>query len=190
MMDPVVGILMGIGLSAACGFRVFLPLLVLSIFSFSGLLSPSPGFSWIGTYPALITFITATLVEIAAYFIPGLDHLLDMIATPAAVIAGTLATASLVTEMSPFLKWTFSLIAGGGAAAIIQGGTVLLRAKSGLATGGMGNPLVATGELIGSAVFSLLAVILPVITAIGIITLCIYLMVKFGRAVFRKLSKA
>ena len=82
------------GLSAACGFRVFVPLLVMSLFAKNGHLNLSPGFSWIGTYPALIAFGTATGVEIAAYLIPGLDHLLDIITTPAAVIAGTLVTAA------------------------------------------------------------------------------------------------
>jgi hypothetical protein len=160
--------------------------MVMSILSHTGHLSLSPGFSWIGTYPALVSFATATILEIAAYFIPGLDHLLDVVATPAAVIAGTLVTASFVAEMPPFLRWTFALIAGGGAAAIIQGGTVLLRGKSALATGGMGNSIVATGELVGSVLLSILAVLLPVVTAIFIITLCLYLIVKFGRTLFRK----
>jgi len=156
----------------------------MSLFALGGHLNLSPGFSWIGTYPALIAFGTATGVEIAAYLIPGLDHLLDIITTPAAVIAGTLVTASFIMDMNPFLKWTLALIAGGGAAGIIQGGSVLVRGKSALATGGAGNPLLAAGEAVGSALLSILAILIPVIIAIVVIAACAYVVWKVGRALF------
>src|SRR5580765_6236286 len=98
-MDTLTSIFLGIGLSAACGFRVFVPMLVMSVASLSGHLTLAPGFQWIATYPALITFSVATAVEIAGYYIPWLDHLLDTMATPAAVIAGTIITASMVSGM-------------------------------------------------------------------------------------------
>jgi hypothetical protein len=189
-VDSLLGISIGIGLSAACGFRVFVPLLVMSIFALSGHLNLSPGFSWIGSYPALVAFATATAVEVAAYLIPGIDNLLDLIATPAAVIAGTLVTASFVTDLSPFLKWTLALIAGGGAAGIIQGGTVLLRGKSTLSTGGAGNPFLTVAEGVASAVLSILAVLIPVLAGIVIIGVCIYILWRFSRALFRKYSDA
>src|SRR5215475_3116859 len=108
-METLSSICLGIGLSAACGFRVFVPLLVMSIASLSGHLTLAPGFQWIGTYPALITFSVATAVEIAGYYVPWVDHLLDTISTPAAIIAGTIVTASLVTGLSPFMKWTLAI---------------------------------------------------------------------------------
>ena len=185
-MDPLLGVSIGIGLSAACGFRVFVPLLVMSLFALSGHLTLSPGFSWMGTYQAVIAFGTATALEIAAYLIPGLDHLLDIIATPAAVIAGTVVTASFLMDLSPFLKWTLALIAGGGAAGIIQGGSVLLRGKSALATGGAANPLLAAGEAAGAGILSILAILIPVIVAIAILAVCLYVLWKFGRALFRR----
>ncbi len=185
-MENILGILIGIGLSAACGFRVFVPLLVMSLFALGGHLNLSPSFSWIGSYPALMAFATATAVEVAAYLIPGIDNLLDLVATPAAVIAGTLVTASFITDLSPFLKWTLALIAGGGTAGIIQGGTALLRGKSTLTTGGAGNPFLALGEGVGSVLLSVLAVLIPVLTGIVIIGVCLYILGKFGRALFRK----
>src|SRR6266404_3033095 len=105
-METLLSICVGVGLSAACGFRVFVPLLVMSIAAASGHLTLAHGFEWIGSNPALVAFSVATVVEIAAYYIPWVDNLLDAIATPAAVIAGTLVTASMVTGTSPFLKWT------------------------------------------------------------------------------------
>src|SRR5206468_2741563 len=145
-METVLSICVGIGLSAACGFRVFVPLLIMSIASLSGHLTLAHGFEWIGSWPALVSFAVATCVEIAGYYIPWVDNLLDTIASPAAVIAGTLITASLVTDVSPFLKWTLAIIAGGGVAGMVQGTTVVARGASSAGTGGLGNPLLATIE--------------------------------------------
>ena len=160
-METALAVMAGVGLSAACGFRVFVPLLVMSIASLSGHLTLAPGFQWIGTYPALIAFSVATAVEIAGYYVPWVDHLLDTISTPAAIIAGTIVTASLVTGLSPFMKWTLAIIAGGGAAGLVQGTTVALRAVSTASTGGLGNPFFATIELGGSLVTSIVSVIIP-----------------------------
>ena len=115
-METLLSICVGIGLSAACGFRIFVPLLVMSVASLTGHLTLAQGFEWVGSYPALVAFAVATCVEIAGYYVPWVDNLLDTIATPAAIIAGTLMTASLVTDLSPFLKWTLAIIAGGGVA--------------------------------------------------------------------------
>ncbi len=158
-------VLVGIGLSAACGFRVFVPLLVMSIASLSGHLTLSPGFEWIGTTPALLAFAIATAAEIAGYYIPWVDHLLDIIAGPAAVVAGIIAMASSVAGMSPFLRWSLALIAGGGIAATFHGITALARMTSTAATGGLGNPIVATIEAVGASIFSILAVAVPLVGA-------------------------
>lgn len=183
-METALSILVGIGLSAACGFRIFVPLLVMSVASMTGHLPLSSGFSWIGTLPALVTFGTATVLEVGAYFIPWLDHALDTIASPAAVVAGTIATASVVTDMSPFLKWTLALIAGGGIAGIVQGSTVAVRAKSTALTAGLGNPIVALLELLGATGTALLAVLAPLVAVALILVLLIYVIRKTGRLVF------
>jgi hypothetical protein len=172
-METITSVLVGIGLSAACGFRVFVPLLVMSIASMSGHLTLASGFAWIGSYPALIAFSVATCLEIAGYYIPWVDHLLDTIASPAAVVAGTIITASMVTNTSPFLKWTLAIIAGGGVAGLVQGTTVLARGVSTASTGGIGNPLFATIELGGSLAMSIMAVLAP-ICAIAIIVLLLW----------------
>jgi len=114
-----------------------------------------------------VAFGTATIFEIGAYYIPLLDHLMDTLTTPAAVVAGTIMTASLVTDLSPFLKWTLALIAGGGVAGLVQTGSVFLRGASTAATGGFGNVLVSTGEIFGSILTTLLALILPCLRRSG-----------------------
>jgi hypothetical protein len=137
--------------------------LVASIAALSGHLTLAPGFEWIGTYPALTAFAVATLLEVAAFYVPWLDNLLDTIATPAAVVAGALVAASVLGDMSPFLRWTLAVVAGGGAAGAVQAATVAIRGTSSVTTGGVGNSVVSTGELGGSAVVATLAVVLPVV---------------------------
>ncbi|MBP1656146.1 MAG: putative rane protein [Bacteroidetes bacterium] len=171
-METAVSIALGIGLAAAAGFRVFVPLLALSIAGLTGTLELSQGFAWIGTVPALIAFGTATVMEVAAYYIPWVDNILDTIATPAAVVAGTIASASVITDISPLLKWVLALIGGGGIAGLIQGATVLTRAKSSVVTAGMGNPVVATAELGGSIFTTILSFLAPFITIILVLLVC------------------
>lgn len=172
-MDTLLALIVGIGLSAACGFRVFVPLLGMGLASLSGLLTLSPGFEWIGTWPAVVTFSFATFLEIGAYYIPWLDNLMDAVATPAAVIAGIIATASVLTDASPFLKWSLAIIAGGGTAGIIQAGTAFLRGASSLASGGLTNVLVSTGELAGSVLTTALAILIPIVSLFLVGALCI-----------------
>jgi phosphoglycerol transferase MdoB-like AlkP superfamily enzyme len=126
-METVLAICLGLGLSAACGFRVFVPLLGINVAALAGHVVLAEGFQWIGTWPAFACFLTATVLEVSAYYVPWVDNLLDTIATPAAVVAGTMATASVVTDMSPLLRWTLAVIAGGGLAAVVQTGTVTWR---------------------------------------------------------------
>jgi hypothetical protein len=182
--ETLLAVAVGIGLSAACGFRVFVPLLVMNLAALTGHLHLSSGFEWIGSYYATVTFGTATLIEVLAYYIPWLDHILDLIASPAAIIAGIVATASMAMDLSPFLKWTLAVIAGGGAAAIVQGVTVTLRTKSSALTAGMGNVLVSSIELAGSMITSLLAIIVPILCLILIALLCIFVTWKTGRLFF------
>lgn len=176
-METLLSIFIGISLSAAAGFRVFVPLLVMSIAANTGYLSPASGFEWVGTTPALVAFSVATVVEILAYYIPVVDNLLDTLATPLAVIAGVILTASTVTGLHPFLSWTLAIIAGGGIAATFQSITGLTRLASTTSTAGLGNPVVSTAELGGATLISLIAVLFPVL-AISIVGVLFIIGVK------------
>ena len=183
-METLLNLSIGFGLSAACGFRVFVPLLIMSIASVTGHLRLSEEFRWISSVPALVIFSTATAMEILAYYIPWLDHLLDSLATPAAVVAGVIASASVVTDLSPLVKWSLALIAGGGIAGIIQGTTVLTRLKSTAITGGFGNSLISTLELAGSIMTAFLAIFVPLLCLAIILAVFWFLFRKAGREVF------
>jgi hypothetical protein len=165
-MELLLSVALGIGLSAACGLRVFAPFAVLSAATLTGQLELSESFRWIGTYEALVLFSAATFIEVLSYYIPWVDNLLDTIATPAAVLAGAIATASVVTDISPMLRWTLAIIAGGGTAGIIQMGTTWVRGVSSVTTGGFGNFVVATGEWMGSLTMATLSVLFPLLVVI------------------------
>ena len=164
--DLGASIALGVGLAAATGFRVFLPMLVMSAAAYSGHLPLGDSFAWLGTPPALTMLGVAALTEILAYYIPGVDNLLDTLATPAAFVAGTLVSAAVLTDLSPMVKWTTAVIAGGGVAGLTQSATAVLRAKSTVFTGGLGNAVVATAEIGGALLLSLLALAAPLAAAL------------------------
>ena len=174
-METITSILLGIGLSAATGFRIFVPFLVASIASLTGYLPLSPSFEWIGTYPALIAFSVATILEIAAYYIPWFDNLLDSIATPAAFIAGAILMVAVLSGLPPLVKWALAIIAGSGAAGIVQTGTTMTRAASTTTTGGIANPVVSTVEAGSSFGLSILAIFIPVFAGLISIVLLLWL---------------
>ena len=173
--ETLLSICLGLGLSAACGFRVFVPLLVVNLAARAGWLDLAGELAWMGETPALVTFAVATALEVGAYYVPWLDNLLDSVATPAAVVAGAVVTASVVTGIDPALKWMLAVIAGGGVAGAVQTATVGGRALSSVTTAGFGNPLVATGELLSSLSLSVISVVLPILAAVLVIGLLIVL---------------
>jgi hypothetical protein len=153
--------IIGIGLSAACGFRIIIPFLGLSIAAINGSIHLAQEFQWIGTWTALIAFATAAILEVGAYYIPWMDNLLDALTTPLAVVAGTIATVSVMSDVSPFMKWCIALIAGGGMAGTVQMGSAFLRSMSTVSSGGVTNIIVSTVELAGSVITTFLSLLMP-----------------------------
>lgn len=181
-METILGLCIGIGLSAACGFRVFVPLLIMSVASLVGWFEPMQGFEWLALPAVCFGLAVATLCEIAAYYIPWVDNVLDTVSTPAAMVAGTLATMAVSSgEMSQFASWAAAIIVGGGTAGTVQLGTVALRALSTATTGGIGNPVVSTGEWMGALLLSVLALIVPVLVVIVVVLMVLWALRWFKR---------
>jgi len=175
--DFALSIVLGIGLAAATGFRVFLPMLIVSGAAYTGHLPLDNNFAWLATPSALTMLGVAAVAEILAYYVPGVDNLLDALATPAAFIAGTVVSAAVITDLPPMVKWTAAVIAGGGVAGITQGVTAMLRAKSTIFTGGLGNPVIATAELAGALLISLLTLAAP-LAALALVILFLWLAIR------------
>ncbi|WP_417445049.1 DUF4126 domain-containing protein [Joostella sp.] len=174
--ETIISIFLGIGLAASAGFRVFLPLFVLSLAAYFNVLDLSESWQWVGSLTALLTLGVAMLLEIFAYYIPFVDNILDTIAVPLAAIAGTAVMLSTVADLSPIVTWSMAIIAGGGTASLVKGASAGTRLTSSTTTAGLGNPIVSTVET-GSAMFlSFVSVFFPIlaIVLVIIILLVIY----------------
>ncbi|GAB3238070.1 DUF4126 domain-containing protein [Hymenobacter seoulensis] len=191
-MEPVQYFLagaLGLALAACSGFRVFVPLLAASVAYRMGLLTPSPGFAWLGTWPAIAALGTATVAEILGYYVPVIDNVLDAITGPASFIAGTVLMTSALPDMPPMVRWGLGIVVGGGTAGIIQTGTALLRAGSTATTAGLGNPVLATLENMLAIVGSVLGLLIPVVMAGLAVVLLVWVLTRLRRWRQRRASR-
>jgi hypothetical protein len=180
-MSIVLAISLGIALAAASGFRVFIPMLGVGIAALTGHLQLAPELAWIGSWPAVACFGVAALVEVAAYYIPWLDNILDQAALPLATAGGILLAAAVMAgELSPLLRWTLAVIAGGGAAAAVSGATSALRLASSGLSGGLLNHIIATLENIMSVAITLL-VIISALAGLALVVLAVALTLGIRR---------
>jgi hypothetical protein len=187
-LSPLISIALGIGLAAATGLRVFLPLLVAALAARFGDLPLNDSFAWLASTPALLTLASATVLETLAYYIPGIDHALDVVASPATVAAGAVASAAVMTDIPPAVMWPVAIIAGGGIAGLTKGSTALLRAKSAAVTGGLANPVVATAETFGATGIAILAIVVPIICIVLVALLFYWTARRAGRLLFGRRS--
>lgn len=176
--EIIVSILIGIGLAASVGFRIFVPLFALSLASHFNIIPLNESWQWVGSSVAIVTLGAATIIEILAYFIPFLDNLLDTIAVPLAAIAGTAVMVATVSDLDPAITWALAIIAGGGTAAAIKGSTSTTRLASTATTAGIANPVISTVETGTSIVMSVFSIFIPIL-AIILVAFIFWLLFKF-----------
>jgi hypothetical protein len=179
--ESLLSIAAGLALAASAGFRVFVPLLVVSVAARTGWLAISPTFEWIATTPALTAFATATVVEIGAYYVPFLDNLLDTVSTPAAVVAGMIASASVLVDVPPWLQYSIAIAGAGSTAGVVAASTTMLRLKSSALTAGLGNAVLATFELFGAFGVALVAVLVPILALVMVAAIFAFVIRRLGR---------
>jgi len=143
-------------------------------------------FAMLDSWSAFAVLSAAVVFEIGGYFIPWIDNLLDVVATPAAALAGVFVSASMLGEFDPMLQWSVALIAGGGAAGTVQVGTVATRAASTGTTGGLANPLIAIFEAIAAVVLTILALLSPIIVMVALVVILYYSIKMIGTLKQRK----
>lgn len=180
-MAPWMAILTGLGLSATAGLRVFVPLFAASLAIHNGWIEVDERFLWMGSPAALVLFGTAMVAEVGAYYVPWVDNLLDTVAGPLAIIAGTVLAGVAMPDMPLMLDWLAALLLGGGGAGSVQLTTTLLRGASTATTGGLGNPVVSTGETAGAVAGVGLVLLVPVAGAIVVLGLLGWAVFRFWR---------
>ncbi|WP_104382744.1 DUF4126 domain-containing protein [Sphingobacterium sp. HMA12] len=184
----LVSAFIGVSLAAATGFRIFMPLFLLSLGCRLELFQVGNEWTWAGSNLVLITTSIAMIIEIAAYYIPVVDNILDTISIPLATIAGTLLFAIQFADISPFFRWSAAIIAGGGTAATISTVLAGTRAASSIGTAGLGNFIISTMETIGSTILTILAIFVPFMAVLVVLAL-FYFFGKFGKKQLQKKLK-
>ena len=182
----IMATLMGISLAAASGFRVFLPPFLLSLAArfnvvwFLDIDLIGTQFEFFTSTLSIVVLGIATVAEFAAFYAPWVDSALDTIATPASIVAGVAMTAIVLEGNEPIIQWTIAIVAGGGVAATIQSATVAIRGLSSTFTFGLGNSAVATGENVASVALTLIAILIPFLSAFFVL-LIVALLLRMKR---------
>lgn len=182
----IMATLMGISLAAASGFRVFLPPFLLSLAArfnvvwFLDIDLIGTQFEFFTSTLSIVVLGIATVAEFAAFYAPWIDNALDTIATPASIMAGVAMTAIVLEGNDPIIQWAIAIVAGGGVAATIQSATVATRGLSSTFTFGLGNSAVATGENVASVALTLIAILIPFLSAF-LVLLIVALLLRMKR---------
>ena len=182
----IMATLMGISLAAASGFRVFLPPFLLSLAArfnvvwFLDIDLIGTQFEFFTSTLSIVVLGIATVAEFAAFYAPWIDNALDTIATPASIMAGVAMTAIVLEGNDPIIQWAIAIVAGGGVAATIQSATVATRGLSSTFTFGLGNSAVATGENVASVALTLIAILIPFLSAF-LVLLIVALLLRLKR---------
>jgi hypothetical protein len=183
----VFALLMGFSLAATCGLRAFLPLLIISIGAKAGIITLSQSFDWMQSWPALICFGSATLIEIVGDKFPVVDHFLDSIGIVIRPVAGALAATSLIQGLDPLTTLVIGIIMGSAIAGVTHTIKASTRLASTAFTAGIANPLLSLLEDVATFFTGALSLVLPWITAIAVVVA----LIVAGRIAFRRIkSKA
>ena len=186
-MQLVASIVIGICLSAACGLKVFVPPLVAGLAHKAGVLSLSEHTQWLGTWPAISALAIAVVCEFVGFCIPVFGNLLDIIATPASVVAGAFLMSSQVETSSPLVNWSLAIAGGGVTSGLVATIMAAIRSGASIVSAGISNFFVALFELASAAIITVLTLFAPLICLALVILLVLVLL----RAVmhFRRLVK-
>lgn len=179
VVELVVGVCAGVSLSAACGFRVFLPLLVVSIAAHFFGYNVNADFEWIGSWISIVSLATATIMEVAAYYLPCVNNMLDIVNVPLAFIAGTVVMGGVLPDVHPYLKWSIAGLLGSSVAGLTQLATTIVRGASTATTAGTCSNVVSSSENVCATIFSLGAILIPLL---AIVVVTIFLCILGSRA--------
>ncbi|MGA6204319.1 DUF4126 domain-containing protein [Nocardia testacea] len=170
MSSWVLPAFLGLGLAAACGFRTFLPLLVLSAAAHFGVLglNLNESFAWIGSTGALLALAVAATAEILADLVPFIDNVLSLIGNVSGPIAGAIAAGAVFEAADPATAAIAGIIVGAPTALTFSANRTGVRAATTATTGGIANPVVSVVEDVLAFVLVALAITLPLLVPIAL----------------------
>ena len=180
--ELVPSVALGIGLAACAGIRAWLPLLLAGALARGGFIELGSSFQFIASNRALVLFAVATLVEIVGDKFPAVDHALDAMSTILRPAVGALLAASVMWQISdPLTAIALGVAVGAPSALVPHAAKSLLRAGSTALTGGIANPVLSLLEDVAAVVLFVLAVVVPVLVAAGLLLVAFLLVRRLAR---------
>lgn len=170
-------ILLGIGLSAAAGFRIFVPLLAVNLLANFSYVTLAENFDWLSSTSATIALSLAVILEFISSVIPVVDNIVKLLATSLALVAGVILMASFMGGVDPTFRWVISIVAGGGTATLAQIATTAVRGTVNFMTAGVGGIVVTIFEMILAILVTILSILMPIL-ALVFLGFIIYYVVK------------
>ena len=163
-------IMSGVMLAAVCGLRAFLPLLAVGIAARLGALHLNAEFTWLESWPAIVAFGLAALLEMAADKIPIVDHALDLLGGLVRPMAGALVALGLLPQFPKLVTLLIALGSAGGAFGV-QAIKAKTRLVSSAATLGHANPVLSGAEDLASFILTVAAILAPLIAFLLLVPL-------------------
>jgi hypothetical protein len=184
MIEAITGLSTAFGLSGSAGLNAYIPLLMVALASRFPLNNPlitlgSP-YDLLGSPWVIGILVVLLVIEVLADKIPLVDSTNDAIQTFVRPVAGAIlfaGSANVITEMSPILSLGAGLLVAGG----VHATKTVARPVVTASTAGTGNWAVSSVEDIIAFFVSLLALVLPIIAAILLITVLVIVLVAIRR---------
>lgn len=161
-----------IGLGSASGLNAWIPLLGLGIAQRTGVVTLTEPFDRLGSTTALVVLAVVFLIDLVGDKIAVVDHVLHAAGTVVAPISGAIVFAAQENLISQSHPWAAAL------AGVVLGESVQLargavRPAVTAGTAGVGNPVVSAIEDAVSVVLTVLAILVPVLAFVLLVTLVV-----------------
>lgn len=172
------------GLAASAGLNAYIPLLMVSLLArFTDLIVLSEPWDALESWWVIGILVVLSAVEFFADKAPAVNHVNDAIQTFVRPAAGAIlfaASAGVVSDMHPILSAILGILVAGSVHAIKS---VAVRPALTATTGGAANVPVSVLEDISSTVFSLIAIVVPVLIVAVIIVITAFIVWWFWRRI-------
>ncbi len=168
MPQDFVHLFAAFGFASAAGLNAWVTLFIVSLAARLGFLTLAQPYDVMTSTPVIVGLFIIMLIEGLADKIPGLDHASHVLHTVLQPVAGAIlfaAQAGVITSMSPILAFFIGALVAGS----IHGLRMTVRPLITVSTGGLGNPVVSTGEDAAAITITVSAIVAPVLAIIAVV---------------------
>lgn len=189
-------IVSALGLSSASGLNAYIPMIILGLLDrYTSVIDLPAGWQWLSN-PWMLGLITVLLaIEVVADKVPALDSFNDIIQTvirPASggivFSSGLSSDSTIVSGSEPSFAWT-PFIIGVVIALAVHLMKSLSRPVANVTTAGFAAPVLSAGEDLTAIALSLVAVFIPALVVIILLTFVGFIGYVFYRARTMRLAR-